>query len=326
MESGGIIFQFNRQGKFIRKINRHGQGPGECYARDTGIDEKSRLIYIFDNWTLSINVFDFDGKYIKTIKNPFKNDPDGLSPSHMGCDSKGNILFTFGNERGNMKYKYVVASSELEILYKCPNYDRYELKEKGRGTPGFVMYPYPIYEYNSCNYYPPVYNDTIFRIDDDYSCSPARIIHIPNRVTLEENLKKSANIIEYAALNGKNALDGILENKQHIYVYHYCQLSENEFRIFLSLFNKRTGQLTENINPLIVNDWDCGFDVKFATNKQKENVVYELLQPFKMKEKLTDSHFSTVQAKYPEAQQALYELVDNMQEDDNPVIMILTLK
>ena len=67
-------------------------------------------------------------------------------------------------------------------------------------------------------------------------------------------------------------------------------------------------------------------DVELKYTKQKENIVYELLQPFKMKEKLTDAHFSTVQAKYPEAKEKLQTMVNALLEDDNPVIMILTLK
>ena len=46
--SRGILLQFDQQGKFIRKINKRGKGPGECSVWNYGIDEKNRLIYIFD--------------------------------------------------------------------------------------------------------------------------------------------------------------------------------------------------------------------------------------------------------------------------------------
>ena len=249
VKSNGILFQFDRQGKFIRKINRNGQGPGECYARCSGFDENNRLIYILDNGKLSLNIFDFDGQYIKTIQNPFSDASDGDSPSHMGCDSKGNILWTCNTYPGiQMMYKYIATNGECDILHQSPNYTVYELKEKGRGVPVYAMYSYPIYEYNSCNYYPYTYNDTIFRINDDYSSSPARIIHIPNRVTLEEYKKACNRIIDWSDLDGKNDFSGIRENRQHVYIYHSHTVSSDskKHNYFVTLYNKQTGKLPDN--------------------------------------------------------------------------------
>ena len=326
--SGGL-YQFDRQGKFIKRINRRGQGPGECDARNIGIDEKSRLIYIFDNWTLSIVVFDFEGKHIRTIRNPFKDEPGrGHNPSYMGCDNDGNIFYTFDNPVGQMKYKYVVSSNDGEILYRSPNFDKYDLNDnylKGKIL-GIIAHPYPIYEYKNYSYYSYVHNDTIFRINEDYSCSPVWIIHIPNRITIEEELKYGADIIESSALNGKNSFKGIREGEQHLYIYHNNKQGEGEYNYFFSLYNKKTRQLTENINLLISNDWDGGMSVELDYQKQSENIVYELLWPFKMKEQLTDAYFSVVKAEYPEAKEKLQTMVKSLQEGDNPVIMILTLK
>ena len=322
MTSYGILFQFDRQGKFIRQINKHGQGPGECYAISVGLDEKRRLIYILGIRTLSVSVFDFDGKYLKTMKNPIEDESGIHSPSFMGCDSKGNILYTFQNY-GSMKYKYVAVNSEFEILYKCPNYVKYDLKER---IFQFGLINYSIYEYNDRSYYSYVYNDTVFRINDDYSCSPAWINRIPNKYTLEDDLKTGARVINYSDLNGKNCVGAIREYKKYIYIYHHLQQSIDKFISFLSLYNKQTGQLTENINPLIENDWDGGVDIELNEFMQHENIKYELLQPFDMKEKLTSTHFSKTNAKYPEAQKALQTIVNTILEDDNPVIMIITLK
>ena len=42
------IFQFNRDGKFIRKIGREGNGPGEySLITELGIDESNKRLYIF---------------------------------------------------------------------------------------------------------------------------------------------------------------------------------------------------------------------------------------------------------------------------------------
>ena len=46
VNNGGVLLQFTPKGKFIRQINKIGQGPGEGLARCFAVDEKSRLIYI----------------------------------------------------------------------------------------------------------------------------------------------------------------------------------------------------------------------------------------------------------------------------------------
>lgn len=60
------IFQFNREGKFIRKIGREGNGPGEySLITELGIDESYKRLYIFqyDNFPL---VYSFEGEFLSS--------------------------------------------------------------------------------------------------------------------------------------------------------------------------------------------------------------------------------------------------------------------
>ena len=320
--SDGILFRFDRQGKFVGKINKIGQGPRECSVNSVGIDEQKQRIYIFDMMKQSITIFDFEGNFLWAFKHPFTEDSD--SPSSISCDKRGNILFTFMTTNGQMKYKYVAVNDKGEILYQCPNYDRYDLKHPVRA---FSVSSHPIYEYNTFSYYPYLYNDTVFCINDDYSCSPAWIIRLPDRITLEESLKACAYVTDWSTLSGKNYLDGIREDQRKVYIYRTrCAYPEKTSPAYLSIYDKQTKQLTENINPLLKNDWDGGMDIDLTYDQQKENVLYKLLQPFEMKERLTDNHFSKVRAKYPDKQKSLQTMINTVKEDDNPVVMIITLK
>ena len=56
------------------------------------------------------------------------------------------------------------------------------------------------------------------------------------------------------------------------------------------------------------------------------SVICIPLQPFEMKEKLTNSHFSKAQSKYPEQKETLKSLVNGLEDDDNPVLMMIHLK
>jgi hypothetical protein len=63
------VFVFDMDGKFIRKIGRAGQGPGEYVdISDFTIDEINHEIYLMDNDMNCILVYSIDtGKYIKRI-------------------------------------------------------------------------------------------------------------------------------------------------------------------------------------------------------------------------------------------------------------------
>ena len=76
-----IILRYDKQGKFINKINRKGQGPEE-YITLANIYFNVNAIYVCD--LTKILVYDFNGEYLKTIIPPkdeigqFYIDPSGL--------------------------------------------------------------------------------------------------------------------------------------------------------------------------------------------------------------------------------------------------------
>ena len=62
------IYTFDRNGKFLYRIGSRGQGPEECAdVDDFSINEKDRLIYIYDSVRKKVFVFSFDNEFIKTI-------------------------------------------------------------------------------------------------------------------------------------------------------------------------------------------------------------------------------------------------------------------
>jgi hypothetical protein len=326
------VFQFDKQGKFVQKINKNGQGPGECYAREFAVCEKKELIYIFDNWNLSVYIFDFSAKHLKTIKNPFPyKKKDGeleKAPLRIDCDKEGNIFYIFENAFGDMKYKYVVMNENGEIIHKSYNYMKYSLDED-KWLRGIVDATppdeYPIYKVGDDCYYSDSYNDTIFRINKDFTTSASYIINLPNRLSLKDDVRVRAGDINSAFLSNKNGIYGAREDKQYLYIYVNINKYSENGKWFFSRYDKKTKQLMENIKTSVKNDWDGGKDIVLDPRNQREDIVYTKLQPFKMKEMLADAT-SKKEAKYPEKQAAFKEMVDNMEEDDNPFIMIVKLK
>ncbi len=68
LDNSAGIYTFDRNGKFLYRIGSRGQGPKELVdVADFSINEKDRLIYIFDGARTKVCVFSFDNEFIKTI-------------------------------------------------------------------------------------------------------------------------------------------------------------------------------------------------------------------------------------------------------------------
>ena len=183
----------------------------------------------------------------------------------------------------------------------------------------------PLYKCDSSYYYEDSFNDTIFTVNDDYSCSPAYIRSVPNRYTLKDDMEVAARMKKLSDFSGKNSYSRSREDKRYLYLYHSQQLYSG-YVFMLSLYDKAAGTLIENINATPVNNWDGGMDVELHAEVQNGNQFVFPQFPFDMKETLTAEHFASREIAHPEKAEALKQLVSAMKDDDNQVLMVITTK
>lgn len=72
---GGInsLLLFDGDGRFIRKIAGQGQGPGEySYITNATIDKEGRRLFVLDDFKRDLFIYDFEGKFVESIKLDFK--------------------------------------------------------------------------------------------------------------------------------------------------------------------------------------------------------------------------------------------------------------
>ena len=320
IEQPGTLWLFRRNGKFVSQISKIGKGPGEGFVRCFAFHEETQLIYIYNHYVHNILVFGFDGKFKKTIRDPFDG-IKGLYVHNMNCDPKnGNVLLTFDNNEGKTPYKFVVMNPEGLIIHKEPNYDLYRVEKR---TLDNAIGPSPLYQYQNSFHYRFVHNDTVFQINSDYKCVPKYVLRIPNKLTLEEDLKAKAYITRYADLN-RNQIFSFYENNSFLMAYYVSNIFDNKLKKrYIAKYDKKTKQWTYNHPTEIINDIDGGLNNFYSRN---ESFMWGLIHPFDLKEDLTPAHFAKSKALYPDQQKKLKSLVDNIGEEDNPVLMIVTLK
>jgi hypothetical protein len=292
----GAVLQFDKNGKFVRQINKVGQGPGECFARCSAFDEKNQLIYLYNNFTERIMIYGYDGKF----KRSFKDSSEGGFADGMICDEKGNLLLSYNISIG-MKYNYVVVDPNGKIIYKDLHYKDETKKERIKYVLIIEGYKaiYPFDEtlfYYKIKFSNQLLSDTVFRIMSDYKSIPSHIITIPET---------------------KHSIGRVMESSRYFYVFH--SISNDNF---LSLYDKQIGKLISNAEWTIINNIDGGPDIEISDHNGGR-YAWQLVQPFKLREKLIESKTNVL---YPEKQKALKELVNRLDDEDNPVLMIVKLK
>ena len=69
VSSSDVINIFDREGKHLRKIQRKGRGPGEYISLSAfDIDPEQRLIYVLDQQSKQIIIYDYQGKFERRIQ------------------------------------------------------------------------------------------------------------------------------------------------------------------------------------------------------------------------------------------------------------------
>jgi hypothetical protein len=318
----GTLYIFSGNGKFIAQCVTQGRGPGEGFVRCFAVDEKNQLVYVYNHFAHNILVFNCEGKFIRSFRDPF-DETMGTRVDGLTWDpGTGNIFVIFDGSEGKMLYKYAVMDANGKILHSEPNYDKFKLDKRVLEV---AFLPSPFYWHQDMLFYKFMYNDTIFQVNANYSCSPAYTVRLPRAVTLEERLKTGANIVPYYSVGVRNSINTIIESESLLFFYHSSNIFDNQLvKNHLSLFDKQKDRLTSYFEQAIINDWDGGMNVKHFGSQGK--YMYGLFQPFDLKEELTAAHFSKSKALYPEQQKKLKTMVDQMDVEDNPVLMIVTLK
>lgn len=194
--------------------------------------------------------------------------------------------------------------------------------------------------------YKSIFNDTLFYLNDSFELTPEYCFYYGKYgLTFLEFIDGSRKGGEFQYARK------VFETKGHIFFHlfgnlHY-KLREGEVELIpgyvsdkypwglLGVYTKETG-ITEIVsisnkmsNSIIeaglINDIDGGpkFFPQFSMD---ENRLIMAISAQELKNHVSSDSFRNATAKYPEKKKALEELANSLSEDDNPVLMVVTMK
>jgi len=311
----GVVLQFDRSGQFIRQVGTIGRGPQEyIQCLYFSVDEMNNRILIRSLGINKLLCYSFNGEYQKSI-------------STIGYISQFSILST-----GEIVCS---AQSDPELWLSPDNFIVLSIDDKGdtkflkkswfyRNFKSTWFSGHNFYSRNDSVYIKEFYRDTIYLYKDH--CL------IPHYILLWDKFKEP-NIYSFTAFGKQEILDNsaktfqlrqMLETSNYFYMYYQYQ-NKN----YLGRFNNKTGEIDfseeKNRQGCLKNDFDGGMSVnpKFDGGNNKwiaELSAGDILQT------LTKDFFAISKAKYPGKKEKLKLLVENVTENDNPIIMIISFK
>ena len=308
------VYLFKRNGQFVKKIGDLGQGPSEYIDLNSiYLDEANKQILLCDY--AKILYFSLEGKFLHS-KAVFSG-----QRMYLAYFNEQFLTGLFSGVYHDSTYHvYNIIDREGKLLTKGVN--SVMVKQNSEHPVNVATFVPPILQYTyegAPNVMEITLNDTIYRITSEHKFIPKYVLNA-GTYAITPAIRANTNSY-FDTVKDYVALRAINETKDYILILfsykekdHYCY------------YHKKTGTIHSfDSSKGIPNDYDGYFDFwAKRIGGQKSNKLYMFYDAHDFlaaaEQKKHDTHAPK------EAMQKLQTILKKTNEDDNPVLLILTLK
>ncbi len=308
LPSKNELYQFSKNGEFICQIGREGEAPSEYrIIKDFMYNESNNTIEIFS--LKEIKEFSLAGIWRKNKTIEYDR------VASVG-QTNNQLLGFIDNTTGQNEYSFVLIDAKGKII------NRFKNKYKFTSTNG-IVYPSEciFYRYNGILHCKELHSDTIFSFDNG--------TFIPKYILNQGEAKFTSDLRQDEPYIFKN-FDKILiqknffESKNYLFLQYDWKKKEN---CFIKNKSNGTHYLIDNGSG-IVNDLDNGPNFKIQNTVTVEGTEYLIwwIDAFELKAHVDSEAFKNPTPKYLEKKKKLEKVANSLNENDNPVLMLVKLK
>ena len=294
------IFHFDKNGKFLNKIGSKGQGPEEYLQGLFAFgDWKNKLLYV-QNWT-TLTCYGFDGTFVRSVPTP------QLNMGAAGLFDENHILYSndiYYADKANPIQLYMVDSQNGKTVSKW----RGHLEENKKY--GMILTSRDfMYNYDNSLFYKPALENVIFKI-----LSPKKRQLVYKFDCSGKDIDVSADEVDLRKRFQFLSVYWAKETAQYLFVnYGMKNISR------LGIYDKEKKTFT---NVTIKDNLAGGYDIHPAWTSDDNHLLMVYYAGGLLQDK--EKRYST--GLLPERKKELDELLKNIKEDDNPVVILVTLK
>ena len=350
------ILRFDRQsGKFLNQIGKMGQGPTDIfYCSGCGLDDTLKRVYTLSRFTNEIKTFTYTGIWENTLKAAQKGSwmeagsMPGASRTYYYINGKHVFRRMLPIQDGTKSlWQLGIMDSMGQYLYKivdpaCVAHEKsltdHEIGKKPINT-DIVTYAISsdspvLNRYQNLINYLFDGNDTIYQYDDKKGLSPRFVMDCGKRPDFNTIHTLARGNAYYSCI----FVSDMLETKDDLFI-----LANQDVYAYLLRINKKDGTMSAIRNkgeykessywmikypvvetPGFTNDLCGGLD--FYPYDQNEKQWIAIFDAVDLLEKIDLEELKATEVVMPDKKEQLIRILGNLKEDDNPVVMIATLK
>ncbi|MBN2814058.1 MAG: 6-bladed beta-propeller [Bacteroidales bacterium] len=310
---GSSILKFNLEGKYLTQIGKKGHGPEEyLFLNDFSIDFKHNRIAILSLVQDKIFLYTTDGEFLKTISCP-------IDITHIFCN-EGAVL-CYKRNTGTNTYAFDLLDYDGKIVKSYLNKHQYT-----PGTMIFVQEDEECLHYykNDTLYIKERYCDTIFKFAD-LQFEPYMVLNRGDKRYTTELLVFSSDdeMLKVRNLADKNYITELELIELDKYIYTYI-IEDDSFKTFVASKNITNG-VSSSSYDLLKNDIDGGPDLFLLTSRDAKTLV-SFINPHELKAYILTEHFINSKPVCPDKKEQLVRFANSVNEDDNPIIVLLKVR
>lgn len=320
---------YSRNGEFIRFLGKIGQGPGEFLAVQD-ITASDSLIYIKSNYKHELSVYDVHtNEFVREVIFPKKYDSYVSESAHMSLLGNNVVLYPgCSSESLDLPVTSSVACIIDPDNAIVANQEPYLSPSFLSNRPGFMVtsFIHPWWYDGHSNAYSLV-NDTIYGVAQD-SIFPRYLVNLGKyKMPVEEYDMRKGGRASYISI------ESFVETKE-ILLFTFAY----NLKCWLSVYDKRNGLIRSwNTPPVkaingmafgvfsVVNDLDGGSNVGGYTYIADSKHLFSVIDSDN-KNKVREDLQRNKDVKFPEKRMELMKMIDEMGEDENPIIVFYKLK
>jgi len=316
------LYQFKRNGEFVRKIGRNGKGPGEyLYLVSLDINEELREIYIFCNVSRKVLIYDFEGNHLRSY----------AMPQFRALRAVGDSLFLAYTDVAVGKEEDIFTLIDAEGDSTCLVKNDFKWEHKSNMVYTVYTGNRWFYRYDGNLCFKDIYNDTLYRYNAEKQLAEPRYYFDLGKYDIPD-LKRVSYIVNEDLNKYKTYCDeyyqfNVLESDAYLFIdyFNYCLRDQNRN---YGIWNKSNGNLYSLVNEQgepaqIINDFTGGMD--FWVEKIDGKQLFSFVFPHELKS-FYEEYPNQEVALLPEKQSGIERIVAESSSNDNPVIRILELK
>lgn len=301
------VFQFTLDGKFVRKIGRRGQGPGEyLYVTQVDVNEATNLISIYSWSSQKTNLYDLEtGTFIRSI-----HDPHNASITCMYNDSTFISHVINSNGQQEIKLYFSDMQGNMQKSFKRP--EKFICKIAGASIRS--TFDHYFYQYNDEFCYKEYENDTVY-IASPQELKKKYILDLGKySIPTEHTISYIGDVKKYNDVAAGYIRTSVIETTNYLFFPYSHWAGEKLNKIQFMMYNKKTAECFCIKGDKIINDFIPGLDLQPFWTIDENTLIMELSanEIYEEAEKNPDL------LKHPQ--------LKNIKVDDNPVLMLVKLK